>query len=77
MVPLVAPCHVVAASVWDCDNCIPVEESAGLCSKQGITRSTFLTTLSESLVDNHSMLGCRQHKFTYVGTSLFTPVLQT
>lgn len=51
MVPLVAPCHVVAASVWDCDNCIPVVELLGCAANRELpTRSNahVLTALRES-----------------------------
>lgn len=70
MVPLVAPCHVVAASVWDCDNCIPVVELLGCAANRELPAGSsahVLTTLAESLVDNHSMLGW---------ACLFTTVLQ-
>lgn len=69
MVPLVAPCHVVAASVWDCDNCIPVVELLGCAANRELPAGSsahVLTTLAASLVDNYSMLGCRQHTLTYV-----------
>lgn len=33
MVPLVAPCLVVAAGVWDWDNCIPEVEQLGCAAR--------------------------------------------
>lgn len=80
MVPLVAPCHVVAASVWDCDNCIPAVELLGCATNRELTgrsNTHILTALTESLVDDCSMLGCRQRTLTYVQACLFMPVLET
>lgn len=72
MVPLVAPCHVVAASVWDCDNCIPVVELLGCAANRELparSNAHILTTL----VDHCSILGCRQITLMYIRTCSFTP----
>lgn len=64
MVPLVAPCHAVAASVWDCDNCIPVVELLGCAANRELPAGSSSSSLR--LVDNQSMLRSRQHTLTYV-----------
>lgn len=51
MVLLVAPCHVVAASIWDCDNCIPVVELLGCAANRELparSNAHVLTALRES-----------------------------